>query len=370
MHFNLTEEQQLIKSSIEKFTQDQYDFETRRKMVNTEQGWSKENWAMFAELGWLSLPFPEKFGGFDGTIIDSIVIMEAFGKALVAEPFLASVGLGGSALVKSDAEDLKAELLPSVIGGELILALAYDERNARSNIELISANAEKSGQGYVINGEKIAVINGQDADKLVVAAKSNDSGDLQLFLVDPKATGVELVAYKSIDGGKAANIKFTDVQVEESALLNPQTSGAAILQSVIDEATIMVCAEAVGAMEVLLKDTVEYTKTRKQFGLPIGKFQVLQHRMSDMFIELEQTRSLLLMAAIKWRDQDEEAGRMVSALKAKVGSAGRAVGQQAVQLHGGIGMTDELNIGHFFKRLTIIDALFGNRDFHLNRMMK
>lgn len=374
MNFDLTEEQQMLVDSVNKYLQNDYDFETRRKLVATETGYSQDNWKTFAELGWLSVPFAEENGGFGGTAIDVMLMMEAFGKALVTEPYISTVIMGGRLVELLGNAEQKESVLSAVIQGELQLALAYNEADSRNNPSMVTLKAKKEGGSYTLNGEKVMVLNGQSADQLLVTARTSgaltDAEGISVFLVDANAAGVERTGYQVSDGSRAANISFKDVVVSEGQLVGEEGAALAALEVVLDEATIALCSEAVGAMEVLYKETVEYCKTRKQFGLPIGKFQALQHRMVDMFISHELTQSVMYMAALRNLEGGDIAKKAASAFKVQVSKAGRHVGQEAVQLHGGMGMTDELNVGYYFKRLTVIDALLGNIDFHLARYSK
>lgn len=371
MDFSLSEEQQLLKDSIEKFVSSDYDFEARRELVNSDLGYSAEHWGMFAELGWLGMGFSEADGGYGGSASDLMVIMQAFGKGLVIEPFLANCVLAGGAVAELASGAQKEALLASVIGGEQQLALAYAEKQARYNVANCKTQAEKSADGYSISGEKIAVLNGGNADTILVLARTsgaqNDEAGLSLFAVPAEADGLERVAYTTVDGSTGADIKLSNVQVAADALIGEEGRAFAALDRVMDRARLAVCAEALGNMETLLTKTVEYTKTRKQFGFTLSFFQALQHRMADMFVECQQAQSMLLMAAMKFDANAEDAGTAVSAAKARIGQAAKLVGQEAVQLHGGMGVTDELDVGHYFKRLTIIDTLFGNTDYHLKR---
>lgn len=371
MNFTFSEEQNLLRDSIRKFVQSEYDFEKRRKFANTELGYSKENWSKFAELGWLAVPFSEEDGGFGGSAIDVMIVMEELGKGLVLEPFLANVVLAGSLLSKLGSADQKNQYLTAMISGETQFAVAYSERSARFNLASVSTQAEANGADYVLNGAKHVVLNGHAADTLIVAARTSggtlDKAGISLFLVDANAAGVSRTAYATAEGVKAADIQFNAVKVAASQLLGSVNAGFEALEAAVDEATVGLAAEAQGVMETLLFATVQYTKTRKQFGLPIGSFQVLQHRMVEMFMECEQMRSLLYMSTLKLAQGGDEAKIAASAIKAQLGKAGRYVGQQAIQLHGGMGMTDELNVGYYFKRLEMMGILFGNTDYHLAR---
>ncbi len=372
MDFSFSEEQSLLQDSVQRFIQNSYTFETRQKNIQTEDGFSRENWSTFAELGWLGLPFSEEDGGFGGTPIETMIMMEEFGKGLVIEPYLSSVVMAGTALSEGGSSSQKEGLLAEMIAGSKLAALAFVEPQARFNLADVTTNAQAKGDGYVINGFKGVVLGGPSADVLVVPVRT--SGDqkseegITLFLVDTNAAGVSRRNYPTVDGWQASEITFDNVEVDADSTVGEVGAGFAILDKAIDYAILAIGAEAVGAMEVLYKTTVEYCNTREQFGQPIGKFQVLQHRMVDMFIEHEQSKSLLYMAAMRLDEgYNAEAKKAISALKVQVGKGGKFVGQNAVQLHGGMGMTDELNVGHYFKRLTTIETLFGNVDYHLRK---
>lgn len=371
MNFDLNEEQQMLVDSIGKFLKNDYPFETRRKLVNSELGFSAQNWKTFAELGWLSVPFSADNGGFGGSTVDLMLMQEQFGTALVTEPLIPTLILGGRLIELLGDAAQKETLLAAVIQGELQLALAYNERIARNNPAVVGTTAKREGDSYVLNGEKVVVLNGHAADKILVTARTsgdtNSENGISVFVVDANTAGLQRKGFTTVDGLRAADVTFTNVKVPAANLLGAEGAAFNALETVLDEATLALCAEAVGAMEVLYKTTVDYTKTRKQFGTPIGKFQVLQFRMVDMFMAHEQSKSMLYMAALRSLEGRDAARKAVSGLKVQVGKAGRKVGQEAIQLHGGMGMTDELNVGYYFKRLTAIDALFGNVDYHLAR---
>lgn len=375
MDFSFSEEQTLLQDTIAKYIQNEYSFETRQKIVLEERGYSSEVWKTYAELGWLGVPFSEDDGGFGGTAIEGMIMLEQFGKGLVVEPFLATVVLAGGALKIGGSRTQKDKYLNGVIDGSLQGALAYAEPQGRFNLADLTTKAEKDGNDYVINGYKAVVLNGPSADFYVVTTRTSgeqrDKQGVSLFLVEANTAGISRRDYPTVDAMRASEITFENVKVGSDALLKGNGSegeGLAIIEQVIDEGILAVGAEAVGCMEVLYKATVEYCKTREQFGQPIGKFQVLQHRMVDMFMEHEQAKSLMYMAAMRMDEgYGDQAKKAVSAFKVQVGKSGRFVGQNAVQLHGGMGMTEELNVGHYFKRLTTINTLFGNVDFHLKR---
>ncbi len=372
MDFSFSEEQTLLKESIERFVQNDYGFNERQQTVKSEADFNAGHWQTFAELGWLAVPFAEEDGGFGGGPVESIAMWEQFGKGLVIEPLLATVVLAGGALRLAGTKAQKQAALAGIISGESQAALAFAEPQGRYNLADLTTNAVRRNGGWRLNGYKAVTLNGPSADWLVVSARSGgaqrDAAGVSLFLISANSGGVSRRDYPTVDGFTASEVTLADVDVDADALLGEEGGGLPVLEQVIDEGILAVGAEAVGCMEVLYKDTVEYCKTRKQFGQPIGKFQVLQHRMVDMFMEYEQAKSLMYMAAMRMAEgYGPEAQKAVSAFKVQVGKSGRFVGQNAVQLHGGMGMTDELNIGHYFKRLTMIDALFGNVDYHLKR---
>lgn len=371
MNFDLNEEQQMLVDSIQKFLKNDYSFEVRRKLARSALGFSEQHWKTFAELGWLSVPFSAENGGFGGSAIDVMLMHEAFGTAMITEPMIPTLLLGGRLLELLGSAAQKQTLLTAVIQGELQLALAYNERIARNNPAVVGCSARRDGDKYILNGEKIAVLNGHAAGKLLVTARTqgdvrSESG-ISVFIVDAYAAGVERRSYTTVDGLRAADITLSNVQVEADQLVGAEGAAFEAIDTVLDEATLALCAEAVGAMEVLYKTTVDYCKTRKQFGVPIGKFQVLQFRMADMFMAHEQSKSMIYMAALRSLEGRAAARKAISACKVYICKAGRHIGQEAVQLHGGMGMTDELNVGYYFKRLTAIDALLGNVDYHLDR---
>ena len=373
MDFSFSAEQTLLQDSIEKFIQNDYAFEARQKIVKEELGYSASHWQTFAELGWLGVPFDEADGGFGGSAIEAIIMMESFGKGLVVEPYVATVVMAGGALKVAATAAQKERYLVGVIDGSTQGALAYAEPQGRFNLaDLTTQAAAADSGGWVLNGYKAVVLNGPSADFLIVSARTSgdqrDVDGVSLFVVPANADGISRRDYPTVDAFRASEITFDSVALSAASLLGVAGEGLGIIEQVIDEAILAVGAEAVGCMEVLYKATVEYCKTREQFGQPIGKFQVLQHRMVDMFMEHEQAKSLMFMAAMRMAEgYGDEAKKAVSAFKVQVGKSGRFVGQSAVQLHGGMGMTEELSIGHYFKRLTMIDTLFGNVDFHLKR---
>ena len=371
MDFTFNEEQSLIQDQVDQFVQKEYDWETRQSLSNSELGFGEDNWKKFAELGWLGISVSEDSGGFGGSAIESMLIMEAFGKGLVVEPFLETVIMAGGLIDDHGSDQQKSSFLEPAIAGEMHLALAYAEPQSRFNLSDIVTEAKADGDNFIINGYKSVVMNGPSADQIIVSARTSgtqlDENGISLFIIDANASGLDKTNYKTVDGRRASDLTFENVSVSKENLIGDQDKGFEILDSAIDKAILAISAEAVGAMEVLYKTTVEYTKTREQFGTAIGKFQVLQHRMVDMFMEYEQCKSLLYMATMKHEEKAEDAKKAISGLKYQVGKAGKFIGQQAVQLHGGMGVTDELNVGHYFKRLTTVGTIFGNTDYHLKK---
>jgi alkylation response protein AidB-like acyl-CoA dehydrogenase len=372
MNFELTEEQQMLQDSVARFVQDNYELEKRTKLTSSKQGFSDEYWKTMAELGWLGMPFAEADGGFGGTQIDTMVMMEQMGKGLVVEPFLASIVLGGGALKRAGSAEQKAALLPGVIDGTRQLALAYAEPQARFDLHDVTTTARPEGGDFVLNGHKSMVLNAATATQIIVSARTSggqvDTGGISLFIVDADAEGLKLDSFPTVDGLRASEITLENVRVSKANLLGEQDGGFEVLNATANDGILAVAAEAVGACEVLYKDTVAYTQEREQFDHPLSDFQVLQHRMVEMFMEYEQCKSLLYRATLETVQGDPEtAQRTVHALKHLIGKAGFFIGENAVQLHGGMGMTEELRIGHYFKRLVVIDAQFGNADFHLQK---
>jgi alkylation response protein AidB-like acyl-CoA dehydrogenase len=366
MNFNLSEEQTLIRDSIERFVADNYGFDQRNATVAQEHGFSKEHWQTMAELGWLSIPFAEEFGGFGGGPVDTMVIMQEFGKGLVAEPYLPTVLLFGGLLQAGAPAAVQNELIPQIISGELQGAFAYLERQSRYVLSDIATRATSEGSEWVLNGEKTVVLNGGAAQKIVVAARASgeqsDESGITLFLVDCASHGVECTSYRMTDGQEAANIRLVDVKAE--TVIGAPGEGFALMQAVIDNAMLANAANALGAMEALNAQTLEYCKTREQFDVPIGSFQALQHRLVDMFASCENQKSLLYRAVCAVDAQSDDAQRSLLALKVMTGKAGKHIGGEAIQLHGGMGMTDELSVGFYVKRLMILNTLFGDADHH------
>jgi alkylation response protein AidB-like acyl-CoA dehydrogenase len=356
----------MLIDSIEKFIANDYDFEKRQQYAASDLGYSPDVWQTFAELGWTAVPFAEEDGGFDGDAVDLMVMMQQFGRGLIVEPYLANIVLAGGVLRRVATSAQKAKWLHPMISGELQAALAHHEPQSRYELDNIDTQAAKSGDEWVINGRKGVVLNGGNAGLLIVPALT-DNG-ITLFAVGGMADGVSRNAYPTVDGHQAAEIELEDVRVDDGAVLGEIDQGLEVLQAVIDEATLAVCAEAVGIMQVLTDKTVEYSKQREQFGVPIGSFQALQHRMADMLTACEQSYSLLMWAAMANADGTGEARRAISAIKYQVGTFGKKVGQEAIQIHGGMGVTWDLDVAHYFKRLTAICQMFGNADWHLDQL--
>lgn len=368
MNLSFSEEQNMLKDSVARFVADQYDFETRRKIADSAEGFSRENWQTFAELGWLSIPFSEELGGFGGGAADTMVVMEEMGKGLVVEPFVATVLLFGGLLSKAGSEAQQQELIGKIIEGQLQGSFAFLERQSRFEITDILTTAKAEGDSFILNGEKTVVMNGANADKLIVSARTSggqsDEQGISLFLVDANADGVEKVTYKLMDGQLVANIKLNGVTGE---LVGEQDKAFGAIQAVVNDVMVAVSAEALGIMEKLVMTTIEYAKTREQFGVTIGKFQALQHRMVEMFMAGEQTKSLLYRAVCSLEGNSEDAQKDILALKVMVGRAGKQIGGEAIQMHGGMGITDELDVGHYVKRLMTINTLFGDADYQQQR---
>jgi len=371
MNFSLSAEQQMLQDSISRFVQKDYDFDTRMKLVKSDVGYSKDNWKLFAELGWLMVPFSEADGGLGGSAADLMVVMEELGKGIVIEPFLATTVLAGGVIAKLGSDGQKESLLGGIMDGSLQLALAYAEPASRYELANVATTAKENNLGYILNGHKAVVLNAGAADKIIVAARTsgqaNDKTGISLFVVDANSEGVNVQAYRTQDGGRAGEVRLENVLVSSEHLLGKEGEALPAIESVLDRATLAICSEAVGAMEVIIQKTVEYTKTRVQFGVPIAKFQALQHRMADMFIEQQQAKSIVLMAAMKLDQDSDDSAKSIAAMKSLVGRASRKVGQEAIQIHGGIGVTDELDVGHYFKRMTMIELLFGNSDYQTQR---
>jgi pimeloyl-CoA dehydrogenase small subunit len=371
MDFDFTEEQRLLKESVDRFIADRYEFEQRKAFAKSEAGYSSDNWKQFADLGLLAIPFAEEHGGFGGGPIETMIVMEAFGRGLVLEPYFPTVILGGGVLRHGASDAQKSELIPKIASGDLRLALAHGERQARYDLADVETRAKKGGAGYVLDGDKSLVLNGDSADMLIVSARvsgdQRDRSGIGLFLVDANTNGISRRGYPTQDGLRAAEISLSGVEVPAERVISEDA--LPVIGRVVDEAIAALAAEAVGAMAEMHAQTVEYLKTRKQFGVAIGAFQALQHRAVDMFVALEQARSMAMLATMMSADDDDDMrSRAISGAKVQIGRSAKIVGQGAIQLHGGVGMTMELKVGHYFKRATMIDVMFGDADHHLARL--
>jgi pimeloyl-CoA dehydrogenase small subunit len=373
MDFDLSEEQRLLKESVDGLLGDAYDFDSRKKYMKEKGGWSQTIWNKFAEQGLLGLPFSEGDGGFGAGAVETMIVMEALGRALVIEPYLATVVVAGGLLRHGGSTEQKAAHIPGIIDGSKTFAFAQLEKNSRYDLFDVATSAKKKGEGWVIDGEKFVVLNGEAADTLIVTARTKggqrEASGIGVFLVPAGAKGIAKKGYPTQDGLHAADITFTGVEVGADAVIGNPEGGLPLIERVADEARTALCAEAVGLMDESLQATVEYLKTRKQFGVPIGSFQTLQHRAADMFVAVEQARSMSMFATMACDfDNAEERATAVAAAKVQIGKSAKFVGQQSIQLHGGIGMTMEAKIGHYFKRLTMIENTFGDTEYHLRRV--
>ena len=368
MDIQFTEEQELLRSSVQRLLRDQYDFEARRKIVASEEGFSRKQWAAFAELGLLAAPFSEGAGGLGGGPLSTMIVMHEFGRHLVVEPFVETVVLAGGLIEHAGSQEQQQSFIPDIIDGSKIWTLAWTEKASRFDLAHVATRARREGSDYVLTGAKTAVIAAPWADYLIVSARTSgddrDRGGVSLFVVDRRATGVDLQSFKTIDGRRAAEVSLRDVRGQ---LLGAEGEGVAALEAARDRAIGALCAEAVGALAELNAATLDYSKTRKQFGTTIGSFQVLQHRMVDMFIAHQEALSLMQHLTLSLDAGEAGVSRLASGAKSKIGYAGKFIADQAVQLHGGMGMTDELNVGHYFKRISSINIQFGDPAFHLLR---
>ena len=367
MNFEYSEEQNALKESIARWAQDNYSFEQRRVGADSDNGFSQGHYNTFAELGWLSVPFKEENGGYGGGVVDIAAVMEEFGKALVVEPVFPNLILFGGLLERSTNDAVKADLISQVIDGSLMGAVALYEPQARFDASNIATSATKDGNSYSISGHKSVVLGGAHAKKLIVVARTSgaqtDDDGLSLFLLDASVEGVTVNAYPLMDGQQVADIHFDNASAE---LISELDNASSSIKEVLTIAHVALAAEAVGLMEVLNRTTIEYTKTRKQFGVTISSFQALQHRMVDTFMSYEQSKSLLIGTLVELTDDKTtptRASKMVNALRTLIAKNGKHIGDEAIQLHGGMGLTDEMNVGHYHKRMMMINLMFGNGDF-------
>lgn len=374
MDFNFTEEQEMVRDGLSRLVREQYDAETRREVIAGEAGWRPEIWAQLAELGILGMSFSEEDGGFGGGPVDSLVVMEEFGKGLVVEPFVPTVVCAGGFLKHAGTDAQKEEHIGGIVSGERVFAFAHAEPHARYNLADVQTSAKKDGGDWVLNGHKAVVIGAPWASHLIVTARTGgsrrDHDGISVFVVDKGADGVVTRDYPTFDGRRASEVYFENAKVPGDALIGEEGAGLPLVEQVADEAIAALCAEACGAMKTAHAMTLDYAKQRKQFGVPIASFQVLQHRMVDMFTEYEQAVSMTYRATLKLGEPERARKLAASAAKVRVGQAARFVGEEAIQIHGGNGMTDEYAIGHYFKRLTLFDNEMGNVDHHMKRHIK
>jgi len=374
--FNYSNEQTALRETLQRFIDREYDFARRRALAESALGYSSDTWARFAEFGLLSLPYPEEFGGFGGNAVDVMLVMELIGRGLLLEPFLSTVVMCGGAIRDAASPSVKRSLLPRIGSGEIKLALACYEASARYDLSQVTCTAapgdgdgdgDGDGGGWRLSGQKTVVLDAPSADYFLVSARADPRG-VSVFLVEREAQGVSLLAYPTQSGGRAGDLRLDDVRLGPDALIGAPGEGLAIVERAVDLGAAALCAEAVGIIAALNEATLDYLKTRKQFGVPIGKFQALQHRMADMFIAAEQARSMAILAAVHADSEDAALRRRsVSAAKAYIGQAARLVGQQSVQLHGAMGVVDDVIVSHYFKRLTMIELTLGDTDYHLGR---
>jgi alkylation response protein AidB-like acyl-CoA dehydrogenase len=371
MDLNLSDEQRLLRESAERFVAESYDADHRRKMANDPLGFSPAVWKQFAELGWLALPIAEEFGGLGGGAVETGILMEAFGRGLVSEPYVATVVLGAALIDTCGNTAQKQARLPKVTDGSLKLSLAHSERAARFDLAKVATIANKTAQGWRLSGSKIAVLDGHAADEIIVSAHIHDhqgpSGRIGLFLVPAQTPSVAISDYPRLGGGRACNIELSDVHLPQDARLGDGADALPAIEAAIDRAMAALGAEAVGIMQTLLDATLEYTKIRKQFGRPLSANQVVRHRLADMAMQVDEARSMALRAALKVDAEPVERARAASGAKAKIGKCARFVGEQSIQLHGGMGVTEELEVGTYFKRLVAFDTLFGGSAHHYRR---
>ena len=369
MDFEYSEEQRLLSDTLRRFLATGYNFDARAKIIASPAGFSSDVWAALAEMGVLGVPFASEHGGFGGSTIDMMVVMEALGEALVVEPYLATVGLGGQFIARAGTKDQQDAILPELVQGKTKMAFAHTERGARYDLAHVETRARAAGDGLTLDGEKCVVLHGGAADLLVVSALGD--GGITLFLVPRDARGLTVTEARGVDAHRVADVRLSGVTVGRDAVIGAVGQGLPVIEEVVDYGTVLVCAEAVGAMKYAYEATLDYLKQRRQFGVPIGTFQALQHRMVDILISYEQARSIATLACVKIDGDDRaERRRIASAAKIKIADAVRHVSQESVQLHGGMGMTEELKISHTFRRLTMIAQQFGDADHHLARFAR
>jgi len=371
MDLTLSDEQRLLRESVDRFISETYDADHRRRVASDPLGFSPEIWKQFAALGWLALPIQEAYGGLGGGAIETGILMEAFGRGLVAEPYLATIVMGAALVSECGSEKQKQAMLPNVADGSLLLAFAHSERHARFDLALVKTMATKTSDGWRLEGQKTAVLDGHAANQIIVSARiGNDdgaSGKMCLFLVPPDAAGVTLRDFPRLGGGHACNLDLSDVRLPADALLGDGNDVPSKIESMVDRALAALSAEAVGIMQTMFDRTLEYTKVRQQFGRPLSANQVIRHRLADMAMQCDEARSIALRAALLADAEPVARARAASAAKAKIGKCARFVAEQAVQLHGAMGVTEELDIGSYFKRLLAFETLFGGSAHHFRR---
>lgn len=370
MDFDLTEEQRMLADSVDRLMAERYSFEHRNSYLAEVVGWSREMWNSYAELGLLGLPFAADDGGLGGGPVDTMIVMEAIGRALVLEPYFATIILAGGCVRAGANQTQRAQLVPAIAAGELLVSLAHSEPQARYELANVRTRAHREGDAWVLNGSKRFVLHGDTADKLIVSARvrgePRDRDGLALFLIDAQSSGVTRRGYLTQDRLRAADVQFSNVRVHDAQLIGEAGTALPIIEQASDQAIAASCAEAVGVMAKAHELTVDHLKTRKQFGVSIGSFQALQHRAVDMLVMVEQARSMALFATMMAQEPDPiERGKAMSAAKIQIGKSARFVGEQAVQLHGGIGVTEECHAGHYFRRLSMIELMLGDTDHHL-----
>jgi pimeloyl-CoA dehydrogenase small subunit len=373
MDFELSDEQRLLQDSIARLMGDRYAFEQRKTYLKAPEGFSPALWSQYAELGLLGLPFAEEYGGFGGGAQEIMLVMQAFGRALILEPYLATVVLGGTALRLAGSDAQRGEILSAIAEGRMKLAFAHSERQARYDLTDVVTTAKRSGGGWVLDGAKAVVVHGDAADRLILSARTGgdryDAEGITLFLVDTTAPGLARRGYATRDEQRAADIALSNVTVTDADVLGDVGNGLPIVQRIVEAGIAATAAEAVGAMEAMHSMTLEYSKTREQFGKPIGSYQVVQHRLADMFMTMEQGRSMAMLATMMVDQPDaDERARKIAMAKVGVGQAGRYVSQSAIQMHGGIGMTEEYAVGHYFRRCMVIERLFGDPAYYLQKL--
>jgi pimeloyl-CoA dehydrogenase small subunit len=373
MDFDFSEEQTLLKDQLERLLADRYGFEERKRHMAAAEGYSRDMWEQYAEMGLLALPFAEDDGGIGGGPVETMIVMEAFGRVLALEPWMSTAVTGGGFLRLGGTDAQRAALVPDVASGAMKLAFAHTERHSRYDLNAVETRALRDGAGWRLTGHKSVVVDGDSADRVFVTARTaggpRDDQGIGVFMIDPKASGVTRRGYPTQDGRRAAELTLENVTVGPEAVFGHHEDGLPLVNAVVDQSIAALCAEAVGVMSAMQALTVDYLKVRKQFGMPIGAFQALQHRAVDMFVAVEQSRSMSYLAAMMAGSDDAaERGRSMHAAKAEIGRNGRACGESAIQLHGGVGMTDEYAVGHYFKRMTMIDVAFGDMDHHIARL--